>query len=347
MTCASPAGRLSGRKPTRGGCTVTPQALKNTIRDENFTNVLAGFTKTFGSPSSKYPNVRCVAKTALIRELVDLRNHLVHSGANAITGKVLLDNLVKSGIVHPVPLIDPDDSQPLDRFFSIGLNDAASGLDPIELLQAMVSDGVVCYFTAIQFHDLSTQIPTHHHIARILNPSPRRSKISNDTPSPGISTKRAPQKRDRLGTRQFLYRAIPYYITRRESRRIPGIQKRYYTNKTVFSITTYEQTLLDTLDRPLSCGGSSVVFEAWKNASNQLDQDRLLNCLKTINDDRLSRRVGYMLVEHLQNQLKTDLKDYLYSVQRRWCKPKPVTTIALLPGYEFSNTNLDWCLKVP
>ena len=112
------------------------------------------------------------------------------------------------------------------------------------------------------------------------------------------------RKRDRLGRRQFVYRGAPYYITNRGRRRVPGIQERFYTNKTVFSVTTYEQTLLDALDRPLSCGGSSVVFEAWNRGCRQLDQDRLLHYLKAIRDDRLTRRAGYMLLEHLQHETR-------------------------------------------
>ena len=128
---------------------------------------------------------------------------------------------------------------------------------------------------------------------------------------------------------------------------MPSIQKRFYTNKIVFSVTTYEQTLLDSLDRPLSCGGSSVVFEAWNRGSRELDQDRLLQYLKAVSDHRLTRRVGYMLLEHLQHKLEAPLKNYLHRIRRQTANEDTVSIISLLPGYEYAHTSPDWRLKVP
>ena len=128
---------------------------------------------------------------------------------------------------------------------------------------------------------------------------------------------------------------------------MPGIQKRYYTNKTVVSITTYEQTLLDTLDRPLSCGGPSVVFEAWANAASELDQRRILAHLKAIEDQQLTRRVGYMLLDHLQHKLDAGLRRYLDRTRTELKEDQTAGVISLLPGYQYSHTNHDWSLEVP
>ena len=326
---------------------MTPPAIRNTSKDDHFTNVLAEFSKSFGSPSSKHRNVRCVSKAALVKELLELRNRLAHTSVKSKSGQALLESLVDSGLVHPIDLFDPDHGRSADKFFSIGLNGSTSELDPIELLQAMVPEGSICYFTAVHFHELSTQMPSHHHIARMTDTSPRTRELPIDAP-PRRPPSRAPsQKRDRLGQRQFLYREIPYYITARLRRRVPGIQQRYYTNQTIFSVTTYEQTLLDTLERPLSCGGSSVVFEAWDNASSYLDQDRLLHYLKAIRDHRLTRRVGYMLLEHLQRQPEVKLANYLHRMRRQTSNAESVSIISLLPGHEYAHTNSNWRLQVP
>ena len=326
---------------------MAPSTNRNTSKDDHFTDVLAEFSRTFGSRSSKYSNVRCISKAALIKELLDLRSRLTHPTAKATSGQALLECLVKSGLVHPVALTDTDRGQSADRFFSIGLNETNSELEPIELLQAMVPEGAICYFTAVHIHELSTQIPSHHHIARIVDATPRPGKLRNDAPLPRPTNVAPSQRRDRLGQRQFHYRGTPYYITTRGRKRVPGIQKRFYTNKTVFSVTTYEQTLLDTLDRPLSCGGSSVVFEAWNRGSRELDQDRLLHYLKAIRDHRLTRRVGYMLLEHLEHKPEDRLKNYLHRIRQQTTNENTVPIISLLPGFEYAHTHPDWRLKVP
>lgn len=259
----------------------------------------------------------------------------------------MLHSLVQSGLVHPVPLTDPNNNEPIEKFFSIGLNEVSHELDPIELLQAVVSSGVVCYFTAVYFHELSTQIPTQHHIAWMIDAPPRRNRSSVNVRAPRTSARTTTQKRDPLGERQFLYRNVPYYKTTRYRRRVPGIQERYFTNKTIFSITTYEQTLLDTLHSPMSCGGPPVVFEAWGNAANQLDQARLLQYLQAIDDQRLSRRVGYMLFEYLEYEMDAQLEKYLQQTRRQVASEKTTTTISLLSGYEYAHANLDWHLEVP
>ncbi len=320
---------------------------RTTTQDDHFSNILSEFSKTFGSPSSKYPTVRCISRAALIRELVEILDRVSHPGTRRISGQALLEFLLRSGLVHRVSHIDSADNKSPAQFFSIGLNGSTPELDPIELLQAMVSQGIVCYFTAVQFHNLSTQIPTHHHIARISKSSSRPRIAPSISPIRRIPSTGAPRKRNRLGRQQFLYHGIPYYITNRESTRVPGIQQRHYTDKTVFSITTYEQTLLDTLERPLSCGGPSVVFEAWENAVGELDQKRILDHLRTIKDQRLTRRVGFMLHDHLQHKLDTDLRRYLYRIRSQHSKDQAAAMISLLPGYEFSHPNHGWGLEVP
>ena len=326
---------------------MAPSSNRNSTGEEQLTEILAEFSKSFGSRSSKFSNIRCISKSALIRELLDLRNRLAHSTSKFSSGKAILERLVKSGLVHPVTLTDANHEQSTHKFYSIGLTESDAALDPIELLQAMVPEGAICYFTAVHIHELSTQRPTHHHVARIVDTSSKPNKRRlNALPKPSPKVARS-QGRDRLGQRQFLYGGTPYYITNRLARRVPGIQKRFHTNRIVYSVTTYEQTLLDTLERPMSCGGSSVVFEAWNRGSRELDQDRLLHYLKAFRDHKLTRRVGYMLLEHLRHELEMPLENYLHGVRGRSIKDNATPLVSLLPGYEYGQTNLDWGLEVP
>ena len=326
---------------------MTRTSIDSGSGDEQFTEILAEFSRTFGSRSSRLSNIRSISKSALISEILDLRKRLPHPLPRASSGQATLERLIKSGLVHPLALIQPDREQSTDRFFSIGLRESDAELDPVELLQAMVPEGAICYFTAVNIHELSTQMPTHHHVARIVDTvaSPNRPRLEA-LPQCGPKVARS-QRRNRLGRLQFFYGGIPYYVTTRQGRRVPGVQKRFYTDKTVYSVTTYEQTLLDTLERPLSCGGSSVVFEAWNRGARQLDQGRLLHHLKAIGDHKLTRRVGYMLQEHVQHELQTQLMNYLHRVRTRSIKDGTTSLVSLLPGYEYGQTNLDWGLEVP
>ena len=128
---------------------------------------------------------------------------------------------------------------------------------------------------------------------------------------------------------------------------MPGTQKYYYSDKSIVSITTLEQTLIDTLHRPFSCGGPSVVFEAWSNASDIMDQSRILECLREIQDNNLSRRAGYFLVENLRLKLDAKLEHYFHSIKLEVKKDGKIAPISLLPGYQYAHENSDWCLEVP
>ena len=94
----------------------------------------------------------------------------------------------------------------VDLAHCIGLNGSTSELDPIELLQAMVPEGAICYFTAIHFHELSTQMPSHHHIARITDASPGTRELPigaspRRPPSPTSPTQR------QNGDRSLIFRS--------------------------------------------------------------------------------------------------------------------------------------------
>ena len=97
---------------------------------------------------------------------------------------------------------------------------------------------------------------------------------------------------------------------------MPGVQDRRYGPRGRFRITTYEQTLLDTLHKPQNCGGPAVVLEAWQEAtiSGRLDEQRLLSYLTQMDYPSTSRRLGAML--QLMNYTPGDeLTNYLDRVK--------------------------------
>ena len=159
--------------------------------------------------------------------------------------------------------------------------------DPLELLQAAKPQDVICYFSALSYHNLTTQMVPHYHISH-LNP---KVTMDRERIVAGSRSQRVPS----LGSLLFRYEGMPYYYTRRILSQVPGVKTYYLSPRTIIRITDLEQTLLDTLHRPWSCGGAAVVMEAWENGMKMLDQERLADYLIFINSHLLTRRAGCML----------------------------------------------------
>ncbi len=100
----------------------------------------------------------------LVRKLVDLaRQHLTVK----VSGYSLLEYLSECDLVHAIELTGSDGNILPSRFYLIGLNETGNVLHPVELLQAILPQGVMCYFMAIEFHKLSTQIPSHYNASNL------------------------------------------------------------------------------------------------------------------------------------------------------------------------------------
>ena len=215
---------------------------------------------------------------------------------------------------------------------------------PPELLQASNTDGVVCYFTAVAFHSLTTQPPAQHHIATLTDPRPKPS------PGPSITAcavPRTPRKKaDALGTWLFTFHGLRYYHTSRERRLVPGIQTRFLGPATLIRITTLEQTLLDTLHRPLSCGGPAVVFEAWEQGVGRAKESKLVNYLRAMDRLPMIQRVGYLLERMGHNpgpELKGVFQEYLMKLDPE----DPAAPQQLFPGMHYECLKKPWLIYGP
>jgi len=216
--------------------------------------------------------------------------------------------------------------------------------EPWELMQGYQPDGVLCYFGAAAFHELTTQEPSFHHIAICQVPAPR--KDAEDMPSSTVTGKSG-KLRDPLGTLAFRFQGLPCYTTRRDKSLMPGIQIREYGPRTQLRITTLEQTMLDTLWKPLSCGGESVVFEAWERGMLRWNPERMAKHLTSINRQDWDRRVGAMLclmgVEAPSGSLRT-----LLATRRDELRASPnEPPLPLLPGLPGSTHLKEWGIMTP
>ena len=302
----------------------------------------AAFLRAMGAPSEARPTVRCVSRRDALAILLDARTRIDDPQLRAFSASVLVENLVQSGILQPLDLGTPERSIAL---YTVGPQSRDS-LDPIEILEAAVPAGVVCYFTALQFYGLTTQLATHHHIARLVQRAPAAPRAPASVRVVPPDSQRTLAPRDPLGTLLFRYQSLPYYRTDRGRHTIAGTQWRVLNDKTIAHITTREQTLLDTLHRPLSCGGPSVVWEAWARGAAELDADNLSHLLQTLNDAPLVRRVGYMLQSH-DYAASGELRDVLDDAQRRAASLRDEDAVPLMPGIPGTQHEARWGLRLP
>jgi hypothetical protein len=307
---------------------------------------LAHLNQKLAAPTTEWPTVRCWTEPALNRVFKQVRDELINEDLkSSLSHTSLLDWLCKLRLASSLP-IEGESAYLLEMGAS-----AETDVPPMELLMACKPSGTICYFSAVAFHELTTQIVVHHHIAELQTPSNKpvseRPEIdaSEKPKSPTPSVTRAPRG---LGELLFRFQGVPFYSTRRSSRLVPGIQMRSYGPRAQVRITTLEQTLLDTLYKPFHCGGPEVVFEAWQEAvtSHRINEDRILKYLMAMNYPATARRVAVML-ELVGSTPSNELQHYLRTTQDAFDRQSPHAHISLLPGIEYQNLNQTWLVNTP
>jgi len=288
---------------------------------------------------------RCWKPSTLCREI----KSLIKSNQPALrttfpAAHTVVDQLERMGWIHPVRVQSPLAAKPID-FLLLNLESGrGEPIYPLELLQAYLPSGVVSYFSAINYYELTTQVVTHHHVVRLDAPKPPKSLPADKATEPasvGEALERNP-----LGTEIFQFEAVGYYQNRRDASLVPGIQVRVVSPRCWLRITTLEQTLLDALLQPIRCGGEAVVLEAWETGARQMDTDRMAEHLAKIQRDDLDRRVGAMLEMLEVNLTGSTLALRLKAVSDR-LKTQRVPEIPLLPGLEFLELNQIWQVRIP
>jgi len=319
-----------------------PQRLRDSLSTQEFLeHLLAEFGSTFSRPSTDLPTVRCVSRTVLSRLLTTIRDDVGASGFRSLAPKQMIASLMHAGLLHQLPVDFGANAGPRTGLYLVGLETSTANVDPVELLVGWEPQGVLCYFTALQLHSLTTQVPSHHHIARL---TPRATApATRDREGSATATGTGHRTFDPLGMLQFRYEGVAYYRTHREARLMPGTAWRDFSDKTRCRVTTLEQTLLDALHRPLACGGPPVVLEAWTRGVSDLSQVRLHDLLVALGDDRVTRRVGYLLDANDFPSQKP-LQRLLADVKSRSSGADP---ISLLPGIPYVHVDTTWQITGP
>lgn len=305
---------------------------------------LSRLNQKLASPTPEWPTVRCWTEPALTRLIKLVRDELAEEGVEiSLSHRSLLEWICDLRLAAPLPT----EGESI-YLLEMGASTSAQ-VDPLELLMAGKPSGVVCYFSAVAFHALTTQVVEHHHVAVLCpkGPSPESERPEVDVrvrPS-ASAVSRKPRG---LGEHLFRFQGVPFYSTRRSVRLIPGIQTRGYGPRSQLRISTLEQTLLDSLYKPFHCGGPEVVFEAWQEAlsSRRIDEGRFVTYLRSMNYPATARRLGAML-ELAGATPGAELRQFLKACQVTLDRESPHARISLLPGIDYHSLNETWLVYTP
>jgi predicted transcriptional regulator of viral defense system len=314
---------------------------------------LAALSRHTSSPSEDWPTVRCWKKRSFDRVFKQIATEIGDPKPTQ-SNVAILNWIVRLGLVCAI-----ETDGELFYLLEIGAS-TESAIDPTELMMASQPSGVICYFSAISLHSLTTQIPSHHHVAVVTDTDRAESNqdVANEhsvvsfpkeeIERPAEERKHGRSKPNPFGQLVFSYAGVPYYKTRRTRRLLPGVQERINGPRGRFRITTLEQTLLDTLHKPQNCGGAAVVLEAWAEAvsSQRIDEERLAAYLTQMDYPSTTRRLGAML-NHLEHMPGKEIGDCLTDAKERIGKPHPSSEISLLPGLENSHLDEEWQVRLP
>lgn len=311
---------------------------------DRWEDFLLAFSGKTANATADIPSTRCISKKKLSTIITAIKDELGLL-TTFPSGVEVLSHLCAMGLASRVPVTNNGQDAPSREFYLVGMSDSHNQVaSPFELLQAYDDDGVICFFSALSYYDLTTQFPTHHHVASITVPSTTDIDAKRDKrPSPQTTNIK---KKKSIGTLIFSYDGADYYTTKRQKNTIPGTKSRYFNQRTILNITTVEQTMLDTLQYPVHCGGPEVVFEAWENHVDKIDEDILLDHLQRISTDTLNRRLGalYALLDYAPT---ATLRTYLENARNTAKAISDPYDITLLRGINYFNLNTDWNVLVP
>jgi len=302
-----------------------------------FKLMLAALARYLDRPSDLLPSVRCISLRTL-RELIGgIRAHDENAQLRRYSIQSWVGQLEAAAVISALALDNVD--QHLDQLFAVGLGTDPDSLEPADLLMALEPKGVACYFSALAIHRLTTQFPAHHHVARLIWRSPRAGPAYPVAPrlSSASSTHR------KLGTLRVAWGGLPYYSTQRDLSLVTGVAVHHLSDRLQCRVTTLEQTLLDTLLRPASCGGPPRVFEAWEVARSSTSVETMIDLLGRIDHPELWRRAGFMM----ENQDYDIPESVLATLRHRTMIARGEAPVPLLPGMPYTRAEPRWRLLVP
>ena len=296
--------------------------------------------------SEEFPTVRCWSARKFRGLLGRLRSSLIEAKAASSScprTEALLDWLVSIGLVFPLPVVAGHTAQAEGLFYLVEVGAGPqSVVSPFELLQAYQPQGILSFFSALSIHGLTTQPPPFHHSAILTSRPLNRFQERPIPETPSIAT--TTPRRDPLGSHTFTHEGIRYYSTKRYRDLVSGVQTQILAPRIHLRVTDLEQTLLDTLMQPDSCGGQSVIFEAWTHL-DRAQPERLANYLLLFKQPVLTRRLGALL--NLTGIAPPPSLLPVLAEARRQLATTPGTRVTLFRGQIGSLLDPEWNVLTP
>ena len=159
---------------------------------------------------------------------------------------------IRAGIYAVIPLSSGKTRTPQIHEFLVGME--------------LVKPAAIAYFSAMNHHGFTEQIPRMVYIATDHRVS------SGQRTSLGYSFKIVSQKRSKFF----------------------GLQKAWIDERP-FTITDPDKTIIDGLDLPSNVGGMSIIVDALGNHWDQLSEDRLFEYSGKIGNSTVSKRLGFLM----------------------------------------------------
>lgn len=142
-------------------------------------------------------------------------------------------------------------------------------LHEYEIATALTTPSCIAYFSAYSYHKLTDQISSTIYI------------LAPDTPNTPHSYN------------SYKIKGITYKILRTQEEHFFGYEKQW-VNQVLIPITDRERTLIDGLIRPDYCGGFREVLDAYSQAINTLDIQKIISYAQRINN-ATCKRLGWIL----------------------------------------------------
>jgi len=269
----------------------------------------------------------------LKKTIIAAKNELFSKSEDRITTKIIIDHLLNTSILHKVNTSYTKNGTP---FFYLGFKNEIDLIQPAEILHSINKEGVLCFFSAFEIYELTTQYAPYYHIAEQKNIF---KDSTNHTIQPNIKIKRK-TRRDILGTKEIVYNEIPYYLTRRNKQNILSV-KYVDIRGTKIKIVSIEQCLIDCFLYDEKSGGINIITEVWENAINLFNSNTMFEILKKMNKNSLNRKIGFYF-DYLNFKPSIILTEYLQRFTNSAGDP-----IQLINESEFIRKNNKWNILGP
>jgi len=248
--------------------------------------------------------------------------------------KIIIEHLLNASVLHKINISYTRNKR---AYFYIGIKNEIESIQAAEILHSIKNNGILCFFSAFEIYELTTQYAPYYHIADLHSIS-KPAVTHHVTSSTKVNENKKP--RNVLGTKEIIYNDVTYYLTRRNANNIISV-KNLDIRGTNIKIVSIEQCLIDCFLYNIKSGGINIITEVWETAINYFDQNCMLSILRKLNNFNLNRRIGFFF-DYINYKTSSPFNEYLTEASRM-----ADGDIQLLSDSNFVNKNSKWNIWAP